>query len=200
MVPNKQNAMRSLDFSRLRLLALGMTMLCFMACSEAQAKPYTYAPETCEFTITFPEQPHIQEVCEGGDCYQRLSFIHTFDMQARLSFRVTCNPISKEAEKAYTPGVMRATVSAMVKDSKARRYETNIREEENYRLASVIGEGEKGARPLIYIGQLWIADSSAFIIEGELIGPEHEHADQMFSEILQSAQLKPGPNSESAPP
>lgn len=184
---------------QMRVKVFLFVVLLFFRPAEARAESFTYAPATCDFTVTFPGQPDIQEVCENGQCYDQVTFIKVFDMDASLSFSVTCSAVNEDTAAAYTPDVMRTTVRAMSRGTGVERFETNILQEDKYRMASLIGEGLSGRVPMIYIGQLWIGESSAFVIKAELVGPQHEEADRLFSDVLRSARLKPPADPEATP-
>lgn len=148
-----------------------------------------YGPEFCDFAITFPEQPYETKRCEGENserCYNMISFTKVFEMSTTVNFRVICNPISKDVREQYSGEVMAATLRAMTKKTVAKQFDTSFSEEENYKMAGLVGEGMVGRTPTIYIAQLWIGDRSAFSVEAELIGNINQPADQLYSDVLRS--------------
>ncbi len=176
------------------LLMLAMTM----AMNTAHAEPSTYAPDYCEFKITFPEEPYIEEKCDGGynkdECYKRTSFTKVYDLDATLKVTVICNPIGAELKDSFNQGVMVATLEEMTKERVTEKFESTFREEETFKIAGLVGEGKMGMTPTIYIAQLWIGQKSAFSLEAELTGESHKEADALFSEILKSVQpINPPP-------
>lgn len=153
----------------------------------------TYAPDFCEFSVTFPSEPYTSRNCEGenGDrCYDLISYTQVYEMSSTVNFRVICNPIGEEVLKAYSPEVMMATLKAMTKNSVVEEYNTSFRDEEKYKQAGLVGEGLVGRTPTIYIAQLWIGEKSALSVEAELIGEPMEDADTLFRNVLASAGHK----------
>lgn len=173
--------MRSLKFLILVLLLLIPSL--------AHAQDSTYAPEFCDFAITFPEEPYTTQRCEGENnerCYDMISFTQVFEMSTTVNFRVICNPIEPSVREQYSGEVMQATLRAMTSKSVVSEYSTNFSEEDNYKMAGLVGEGMVGRTPTIYIAQIWIGDKSAFSVEAELIGNINEPADELYSNVLRS--------------
>lgn len=162
----------------------------FQALAEdAYEEAHTYAPDFCEFTITFPTAPYTTRRCDEkkqGECYDQISYTQVYDLEATVNFRVICNPIGKDIKNAYDGEVMTATLRAMTKDTVVETFETAFREEEHYKQAGLIGEGKVGRTPTIYIAQIWIGEHSAMTVEAELIGDAHDQADKLYSEVLKS--------------
>ena len=151
----------------------------------------TYSPDHCEFTITFPEAPYKSRRCEeGGEerCYEQISYTQVYEMSATVNFRVICNPVDESLYKDYSPEVMAATLRAMTKKSVVSEYNIDFREDEDYKQAGLVGAGQAGQMPTIFIAQLWIGKQSALSVEAELIGEAHDTADKLFSDILKSVQ------------
>jgi hypothetical protein len=153
--------------------------------------PMTYSPDYCEFTVGFPDEPLIENVCENGNpdrCFDQVSFIHTFDLQATVSFRVICNKIDKEVYKHYSAAVMEATLKEMTKKTTVQTFDTSYREEKGYKQAGLVGEGKMGRSSTIYLGQLWIGSQSAMSVEAEIVGDPNHDADLLFSNVLKSVK------------
>jgi len=163
----------------------------------------TYAPDHCEFTITFPDAPYTTQRCDdnGERCYNQISYTQVFDMQSTVNFRVLCNPIDEDIIDSYSGEVMEGTLRAMTKRAVVETYDTSFREEESYKQAGLVGQGKSGKLPTLYIAQLWIGKKSAFSVEAELIGEAANAPDKMFSDILKSVGVKavPSKENESAP-
>ena len=174
------------------LALLAMAVLASNVLAEDDPKSYTYSPDHCEFTITFPQEPYTTQRCddEGQQCYEQISFTKVFEMQSTVNFRVLCNPIDEDIIDSYSGEVMEGTLQAMTKRSVVQTFETSFREEDNYKQAGLVGQGRSGKLPTLYIAQLWIGKKSAFSVEAELIGEAADAPDQMFSDILRSAGLK----------
>jgi len=159
----------------------------------AAEEPYTYAPEDCEFTATFPEKPQKTRKCDTDrpdSCYDSISFARVFDLSTSVNIRLTCNPITQSVADQYTQGIMKGTLDVMARRDQVGAYEIRYREEEAFKQAGYVGEGKVGRTPAITIGQLWIGKSSAFTVEAQLIGNQHQGADALFSDILRSIRYK----------
>lgn len=175
--------------------ALKFLAFCVLAGAPAHAAepvPFTYAPDHCQFSATFPDTPETVKRCETtGDkeCYELVSYTHVIDMESSVNFKVICNPSGKDLYKAYTEDVMRTTLRAMTDRSVIKTHEISFREEESYKQAGLVGEGQRGLTPTMYIAQLWIGQTSAMSVEAELVGEPTEEADRMFSEFLRSVHF-----------
>ncbi len=149
----------------------------------------TYAPDFCEFSVTFPEAPYKTRRCEDeakAKCYDQISYTKVFALSSTVNFRVICNPIGEEVKEKYNAEVMKSTLRAMTSRSAVQTFETSFREEERYKQAGLVGSGLVGKTPTLYIAQLWIGNRSALSVEAELIGEAADDADALFSEILRS--------------
>ena len=164
-----------------------------LAGAEETATPSkTYAPDHCEFTITFPDEPYTTQRCDdqGERCYNQISYTQVFDLQSTVNFRVLCNPIDAGIIDSYSGEVMQGTLRAMTKRAVVETFDTSFREEDNYKQAGLVGQGTSGKLPTLYIAQLWIGKKSAFSVEAELIGEASAEPDKMFSDILKSVGMK----------
>ena len=168
----------------------GMTMLLLAA--PAIAEPYTYAPDHCDFTITFPEEPYTLRRCEDGtdECYNLISFTQVYEVKTTVNFRVICNPTDKVLYDQYDEDVMKATVRALTKQSVVDEYQTTFRAEEHYKQASLVGQGRSGKWDTLFIGQLWVGQNSVMSLEAEMIGQPFDAADKLLSEVLKSVRHK----------
>ena len=187
--------------SRFALLAVAMTILMTpisilaedkkpeaSAPAAAQEKSATYAPDFCEFTVSFPAAPYTSQRCDdaGKQCYDQVSYTQVFDMASTVNFRVICNPVDESIIQNYTPEVMAATLRAMTNRSVVQTFDISQRDEKDYKQAGLVGEGRTGKMATIYIAQLWIGKHSALSVEAELIGKAAEPADKLFSDVLKS--------------
>ena len=160
--------------------------------AEEEAVPtHTYAPDHCEFAITFPSEPYTTRRCDedGERCYNQVSYTQVFETGSTVNFRVLCNPIDESVIESYSGEVMEATLRAMTKRSVVETYDTSFREEEKYKQAGLVGQGTSGKLPTLYIAQLWIGKKSAFSVEAELIGEASAKPDKMFSDILKTVGM-----------
>ena len=177
----------------LTLIMLLIALMVVPVHAEEQAtESKTYAPDHCEFAVTFPSEPYTTRRCddEGERCYDQVSYTQVFEGTSTVNFRVFCNPIDEDVIQSYSGEVMEGTLRAMTKRSVVETYNTSFREEENYKQAGLVGEGKSGKLPTLYIAQLWIGKKSAFSVEAELIGEASADPDKMFSDILKSVGVK----------
>jgi hypothetical protein len=171
------------------ILALVALLVPLAAHAAEEKKPSTYSPDYCEFSATFPSDPFISQHCDTDTpdkCYKQISYTQVFDMESTITFHVICSPITKDIFDHYSAEVMSATLRAMTKHSVVKTFDTSFRTEEGYKQAGLVGEGEAGSLPTVYLAQLWIGKQSAFSVEAEMIGTAHEKADKLFSEVLKS--------------
>ncbi len=162
----------------------------------ARAEPYVYAPEHCEFTITFPSEPFLGRKCNPDNpkqCHEIVSFTKVFDVTASLNLSVVCNPAEDKMYERYSGDVMKTTLIAMAGRGKLDEFETGFNDMQATKMAYILGYGEKGGQDLIYNGQLWIGQKSVFSLEADIVGDYVDGADAMFAEILQSVHLKNPP-------
>ena len=174
--------------------------LIILNAAPALAAPFTYSPEGCEFTITFPSEPFMGRKCnpENPDqCHEVVSFTKVFDVTASLNLSVVCNPSTPDMYERYSGDVMKTTLIAMAGRGKLEQYETGYNEYADARMAFVLGYGKKNGQDLIYNGQLWIGKKSIFSLEADIVGDYVDGADALFAEILQSVRFK-GPMTPTA--
>ena len=160
----------------------------------AQAEPFKYSPDYCEFTITFPEKPQIDRMCEKPEtqerCYDNVQFTNTFGLDATVDFKVICNAIDEDIRSRYSDQVIGATLETMTEGNVVEKFETNIHEGDGFKLAGIVGRGQKGMMETMYIAQLWIGSTSAMSLQAEMSGQQSKEADKMFTDILQSVYHK----------
>ena len=151
-----------------------------------------YAPDFCDFEITFPEQPYTAKRCpEGvGKCYDLTSYTMVYDLTTTVDVSVTCVPSSPANYKRYSERVIKAALNGMVRRVGVDQFNINTREEENMRQGSLIGAGKQGRQNKIYNAQLWVGQNSVFTVEAQLVGSSHREADTVFSDILKSMKVK----------
>jgi hypothetical protein len=178
----------------------GMTLLLtYPALAADEPKPSTYSPEYCEFAVTFPGEPYTIQRCDENDdkkCYDLISYTQVYDMTETVNFRVICSKIGEDVYKSYSAEVMAATLRAMTDKNIIKTFDTTFREEENYKQAGLVGEGQTGRSSTVYIAQLWIGSHSALSLEAEMIGGPSEKGDKLFSNVLKSVHFKDPPKEE----
>jgi hypothetical protein len=157
------------------------------------ANPARFAPDFCDFEITFPEKPLVAQKCvPGGDCYEVNSYTMVYDLQTTVDITVTCNPSTPAAYERYSEPVVRAALAGMVETRNLETSETRFQDFETIKSGSLTGTGRAGQQDKIYSGQLWIGPNSIFTVQAELIGEAHDKADKNFRDILQSIKSKNG--------
>ncbi len=162
----------------------------------AQAEPFTYAPEGCEFTITFPSEPFIGRKCapdKPKQCHDIVSYTKVFEVTASLNLQVVCSPAEDKMYERYSGDVMKTTLIAMAGRGKLEEYETGFKDMQIFKMAYILGYGKKGEQDLIYNGQLFIGQTSVFSLEADIVGDYVDGADALFADILQSVRLKNPP-------
>lgn len=169
---------------------------------------HIYKPDYCDFQIGFPEDPVVEQKCDGGEnrdeCYEQVSYTQTFGLDATVNFRAVCNQIGQEIKDRYDQEIMIATLEEMTKDSVVEKFNTTYHEDEEkrFRLAGLVGEGKVGLIPSIFVAQMWLGENSAFSVEAEIVGDAFLEPDALFRDIMRSIQYKgadAGENAETAP-
>ena len=167
----------------------------------------TYQPEYCEFAAAFPEQPIIGRRCKTEDpttCYDLVSFTKVFGLSSTVRVEVICNPSSEEMFNQFTVERLKQTVSAMTQGTVIEAQHIQVREEESFMQAGLVGKGRAGMDETIYVAQLWSGKNSIMAVEAELIGQQLDEADKLFAGLLKSigyAGLKSSnPETEAASP
>ena len=197
-----------LPYARMKLIHAGAiiafslaTLSCGVLGKKAQkdeeekpvVKSSTFAPEFCDFEITFPEPPLSSKKCVGeNECYDVQSYTMVYDLSTTVDVTVTCNPSTPADYKRYSENVMKAALAGMVSERNLSNHQTQFKQYEKVKNASITGTGKTGAQDKIYVGQLWVGANSVFTVQAELVGDEHETADKSFRDILASIKEKPG--------
>ncbi len=190
----------------------GMTMLMVLATAAlAQNKPvaeklpekpawlesgYTYSPEGCDFTVSFPQEPYTTKRCDpvepGKNCTDMTTFTKVFGVDATLLFSVSCNKADGNMYDRYDDNVMRTTLLGMARPVNLGSSETGFAKMDKAKMAVLLGTGkaDNGEDDLMYTAQLWIGHNSVFTLEGELRGKYVPDADLLFAEILKTARVR----------
>jgi hypothetical protein len=178
-----------MTISRLGLFAF---LMC-LASSPAFAAPYTYAPEHCEFKITFPEKPYIEQKCTSGEkkqCTEVVTYTKVVTADSSVNVRVTCNQKDPDELARYTPAIMEETIKQMVNDANLETDNTEMMDKNGYKSAAAISIGTRGDREIVYTGQIWIGKTSLFTLEADMTGPQNAEADKLFTDILKDMRPK----------
>ncbi len=160
------------------------------------AKPYVFDKEPCDFQMSFPEKPVIEERCEGTDpkiCRDIITYNYVFSLESAISVRFECKPSDEKAFNIINILDQRAVAENMAK--KANILPSSIRtggETDFFKTATVTGiytptTEEENER--LFIGQLWVSKKSFMTMQIENSGPQNKDADQMIAELLSG--LKP---------
>jgi hypothetical protein len=151
-----------------------------------------YTPPGCEFEITFPGAPFTTRRCHPtikDQCELMTGFSKTYETFSTMNFYVKCQTNEENALNKYT---MDAITTTLIARAGTRLETTNLYhdETEKSRMAALLGAGPtaKDNESLLYIGQMWAGKSSVMTVEAEIIGLEHEPADQQFADILKTIQ------------
>ncbi len=154
----------------------------------------TYAPEYCDFEISFPEPPYTTRRCpeDQQTCYQITSYTMVYDLSTTVDVSVSCAPSTPENFERYNERVMSAALQGMVARKFITEYNINYDERESTKQATLTGTGQTGRQGKIYTAQLWVGPNSVFTLQAELIGAEHPEGDTVFKDILNSIKEKPG--------
>ena len=156
--------------------------------------PGRFAPDFCDFEITFPEKPQVVRKCMAeNECFEVNSYTMVYDLQTTVDVTANCTPSTPGNYKRYSEGVMKAALAGMVEDRNLTEHEIKFTDEKDgTKSAGITGVGVTGSTNKIYTGQLWIGPNSVFTVQAELVGSEHPQGDKVFSDILASIKTKPG--------
>lgn len=160
---------------------------------EVEDTSVRYAPDFCDFEITFPEAPYASRRCPEnakGKCYQLTSYTMVYDLRTSVEISVTCVPSDARKFERYSEKVMRAALKGMQKRAGIEEFDISYNEEENHKHASLNGTGGTGRQSKIYSAQLWSGPNSVFTVEAKLNGPSHTQADAAYADILKTVHLK----------
>lgn len=161
--------------------------------TPALAAPFTYEPETCEFKISYPEKPYIEQKCTTGDkkiCSEVVTYTKVISADTSVNVRVTCNQHDAKELENYSPDIMKETIKHMASQAKMSVRDVNSGEVAGYKSASAVNLGERGGRDIFYTAQVWIGKTSIFTLEADMTGPQDHDADKLFTDILKSMQPK----------
>lgn len=175
----------------MRKILYGAAVGLFLFSAPVQAEPSVYAPENCDFTITFPEKPYVEKKCSGEkDCTEVVTFTKVLDIGASVNFRVTCIPLAEKELARYTPEVMETTLTEMLKQTNLEPYNIDSEEKEGFKRAGSVSFGKRNDQDILHAGQLWVGKKSIFTMEGEMLGNSSDKLNQLFADILKTVQAK----------
>lgn len=199
----------SFFFRHTPLLLAGMIALSFPALALAgekvnekstaptSAAPTSarFAPDFCDFEVTFPEPPTRAKKCiPDQSCYDVYSYTMVYDLRTTVDISVNCTPSTPETYKRYDEKVMRTALAGLASGKNLSEKTMRFQQLEGARTASLAGTGVSGTEDKIYTAQIWAGPHSVFTVQAELIGAAHPEADKSFSKILSSIGLKKAPS------
>lgn len=160
--------------------------------AEAEDTSSLFAPDHCDFEMTFPEEPFSRKRCPqtSDKCYNMTSYTMVYDMATTVDINVTCIPSNESNYDRYNERVIRSALNGMVERAEIEEFEINTEEENGVRKGSLLGTGIYGRQNKIYNAQLWVGPHSILTVEGKLIGNAHNEADDVFGNILASISKK----------
>lgn len=160
----------------------------------APKEPFVYAPENCDFQVTFPDAPVKNRRCPEGPgrpCYDLTSYTMVYDLSTTVDVSVTCNAsVGVDNFERYNENVMRAALEGMIDRRHIENYEIGFQQYETVRSATLTGSGKSGRQEKIYTAQIWVGPKSVFTMQAELVGGAHPKADAVFRDILQSLEVQ----------
>jgi len=180
----------SLSFIRGIPAFAGMVMLLLFS-APALAAPYVFAPENCDFQMSYPEKPFIENRCKDGkNCEEIATFTRTKDAAA-INFRVSCRPENAAALKKLKPEDLKRTIQGMAATAGAKPFaEDSARLDGDVLSAVALAIGERNDRELLYTGQIWVGPKSVLTLESEISGPDNTDINTTYTDILKSIMLK----------
>ncbi len=180
----------------MKYASLLLTAGLLLAPLPALAEPYTYGPDPCEFKMTFPEKPLIEQKCTDGEkkaCAEIVTYTKIVTAEASVNFRITCTAADPKELERYTPEIMVETVKQMLTEANLEGDPPKATTQNGYKVAATVGTGVRGDRDVIYTAQLWIGEKSIFSLEADMSGPQDDKTDKLFTQVLGSMQSKTRP-------
>lgn len=170
----------------------GMLALFVLLITSAHAADYTYAPEGCDFRMTFPEEPLSETRCnpeKPEQCYKAITFNRVFALDSSVRVNATCNPAEENMLERYSGEVMEFTLESMAR-SAVTDYQTSFADHGDAKEAILLGAHKMpDGTEKIYMAQLWIGKTSLMTIEAEVTGMESPDTDALFISIMKSVRL-----------
>lgn len=159
---------------------------------EIEDTSYRFAPDFCDFEITFPEEPYTSRRCPEGanKCYQLKGYTMVYDLRTTVDVSVTCVPSNPDNYARYNEAVMKAALDGMMRRKGVEGADIDFKEDENFRHASLSGQAGSGRQGKLFTAQLWSGQNSLMTVEASITGNAHPEADATFTEILRSLHPK----------
>ncbi|MCB9965988.1 MAG: hypothetical protein H6855_07915 [Rhodospirillales bacterium] len=176
-----------------KTLALTLALLCLSPLSHA-ADPgsYTYTPEGCGFTASFPSEPHFTRRCPSDPtlpCLEVARFTSRGE-EAHQTFEVemSCQGISEEVYQSYTKDNLESLVVKMTEKHHLGEVPPVDfdAQEDGLKIASSSGLKRAGFSDKIFLSQIWVNPHSVMTIEGEMDLETDEKTEEQFITIMRS--------------
>lgn len=163
-----------------------------MQVTEELDTSYRFAPDYCDFEITFPEEPYTSRRCPEGAprCYQLKGYTMVYDLRTTVDVSVTCVPSTPEQYERYNEAVMKTALRGMINRAGIEDYDIAFTDEGTHRHASLSGQAGQGRQGKLFTAQLWSGKNSLMTVEAKITGNAHPEADATFTEILRSLHPK----------
>ena len=161
--------------------------------APAHAAEYTYAPDGCEFHMTFPEQPADSKACDAANpqsCHRVSTYTKIYDVTTGMRINVTCAPATPSMMEKYSGEVMQYTLGALARDRVDKEQaQTAFEDLGTAKQAILMGaKKQEDGTESVYMSELWIGKKSVLTVEGEMTGPANQDADTLFAHIMKSVR------------
>ncbi|MDB5491080.1 MAG: hypothetical protein JWO78_929 [Micavibrio sp.] len=161
--------------------------------APVNAAEYTYAPDGCEFNVTFPEAPADSKACDSAnpkDCHLVSTYTKIYDVSTGMRINVTCAPAQPGMMEKYSGEVMQYTLGAMAREHIDRDQAQTAFEDLGTAKQAVLMATKKqeDGSESVYMSELWIGKKSVLTLEGEMTGPPNQDADTLFARIMKSVR------------
>lgn len=172
-----------------------MALLIFLPLG-AHAESFIYAPEQCDFQITFPEKPYMVEKCAGANekrkCVEVVSYKKIIPPDGAVDVRLTCEAKDDSNPDSQTKDYSELTLKSLLKDHNYEAYDLHSETsgKDHVTRSTSLSIGVQNDIPYIYSGQIWIGPKSLLTVETSMKGEKNDQVDQIFAEILKSLIVK----------
>jgi hypothetical protein len=185
-------------------LFFAVVIALLMMCQPVMAKDFSYSPDNCDFTITFPEKPVIEENCDApplsnknteddGDeqCREVVKFNKVFSADSSLHVRASCNISDQKQYERYSGADMKGALEKLLATEDVSDHKTSFDtlNDSDVKRAGFLGYGKRKETPATIIGQLWLSPGSMFTLQVEVTGARDKKADAMLASILRSLKV-----------
>ena len=155
---------------------------------------YTHAPEGCEFSITFPEKPVIQNRCDGKGatrlCYDVITYNQFITAETGINVRVTCRKTPPDEFKNLTPLNVEELLVAQIDRAGVQGYSLKKDITKDSKGGTVMGYFKNDSMEKFFVGQVWQSPLSRLSVEISQNGPLNDDAGRVTMEILSTIESK----------